>query len=226
MRRLACLILFAACTATPATPPAHTPPPPDRPENMATAYGIVRDPAGRPVANARIRAWEAGPSCTPGGGPVDRPSGADGTYEITVGRIVGPAYEGCIVLEVAAGGAVERVERPSRFASDAAGHPRTRIDVTLTPAPLLTRAEADRLIALVRTAMHTGDHDATQELALYIGGADLSEQRRTVRGIADVRLLTAGDRRYEYELVGTRPGTSMLVTIEQDSLTRIVVRQR
>lgn len=221
MRRLACLIVFlAACTTT---PPLESPPPPDRPENMASAYGIVRDPGGRPVANARIRAWEANVSCTPQGGPVSRPSGADGAYEITVGRSVGPAYEGCIVLEVAAGGAVERIERPVRFASDRAGHSRTRVDVTLTPAPMLTRAEADRLIAMVRNAMHTGDHDATQELALYTGGADLTEQRRSVRGIADVRLLTAGDRRYEYELVGTRPGTSLRVTIAQDSLTRITI---
>jgi hypothetical protein len=68
--------------------------------------------------------------------------------------------------------------------------------------------------------MHEGPPSATEELALYTQD-DITPHRRSLRGIADVRLLSENDRRFEYELVGMRPGTSVRVTIAQDSLTRI-----
>lgn len=219
MRRLACLLLLllAACATRPAQqPPASTPPPPDRMENVVTAFGIIKDPAGKPLQNVRVRAWEADGHCDAIGGPVTRTSGSDGAYEVTVGRRVGPEFEGCIVLEFAAGGAVAFLPRNAHFARDS----RLKIDVMLPPARVLTRAEADRLMQVVRGAMHEGSPAAVEELALYTRD-DLTPHRRNLRGISDVRLVSEGDRRFEYELAGMRPGTSVRVTIAQDSLTSI-----
>jgi hypothetical protein len=217
MRPLACLlVLLAACATQPAQQTVSTPPPPDRPENVATAFGIIKDPAGKPLQHARIRAWEADGHCDAIGGPITRTSGSDGAYEVTVGRSVGPEFEGCIVLEFAAGGSVAFLPRNAHFARDS----RLKIDVTLPPARLLNRAEADRLMQVVRGAMHEGSPAAAEELALYTQD-DITPHRRNLRGITDVRLLSEGDRRFEYELVGMRPGTSVRVTIAQDSLTRI-----
>lgn len=223
MRRAACLTFLVVAACLPPQPmpttPASTPPPPVRPENVVTAFGVVRDPANAPLANARVRGWEADGHCDAVGGPVTRLSGPDGTYEITVGRRVGPAFEGCIVLEFAAGGSVALVQQNARFASGAEAA-RLPLNVVLPPARLLTRAEADRLIEVVRHAMHEGWQAAIEELALYTQ-EDYTEHRRQLRGIAGVQLLSEGDRRFEYELTGTRPGTSVRVTIEQDALTRI-----
>jgi len=216
MRRLACLLVLGIAACATRQLAVHTPPPPDRQENVVTAFGVIKDPAGQPLQHARIRAWEADGHCDAIGGPITRTSGADGTYEVTVGRRVGPEFEGCIVLEFAAGGSVAFLPRNAHFARDS----RLKIDVTLPPARLLTRADADRLIAVVRGAMHEGSPTAVEELALYTQ-ADITPHRRSLRGIADVRLLSEGDRRFEYELVGMRPGTSVRVTIAQDSLTRI-----
>ena len=216
MRRLACLLVLAACASQPRQQPANTPPPPDRQENVVTAFGVIKDPAGTPLQHARIRAWEADGHCDAIGGPITRTSGSDGTYEVTVGRKAGPEFEGCIVLEFAAGGSVAFLPRNAHFARDS----RLRIDVTLPPARLLTRAEADRLIAVVRGALHEGSPTAVEELALYTQD-DVTPHRRSLRGITDVRLVSEGERRFEYELVGMRPGTSVRVTIAQDSLTRI-----
>lgn len=223
MRRAACLtiLLLAACLPPKPVPsaPAATPPPPVRPENVVTAFGVVRDPAGAPLPNARVRGWEADGHCDAIGGPVTRLTGADGSYEITLGRTVGPAFEGCVVLEFAAGGSVALLQQNARFASGAEAT-RLPLDVVLPPARLLTRAEADRLIEVVRHAMHEGWQAAAEELALYTQ-EDYTEHRRQLRGIAGVRLVAGGDRRFEYELTGTRPGTSVRVTIAQDALTRI-----
>lgn len=217
MRRLACLlVLLAACTTQPAQPLVSTPPPPVRPENVVTAFGIIKDPAGRPLQHVRVRAWEADGHCDAIGGPNTRTSGSDGAYEVTVGRRVGPAFEGCIVLEFAAGGSVAFLPRNASFSQDS----RLKIDVLLPPARVLNRAEADRLIQVVRGAMHEGSPAAVEELALYTQD-DITPHRRNLRGITDVRLVSEGDRRFEYELVGMRPGTSVRVTIAQDSLTRI-----
>ena len=224
MRRLAALLLFVSCATAP-PPPASVPPPPDRPENVVTASGIVRDPGGAPLAGVRIRAWEADAACTPDGGPITRHSGSDGRYDITVGRRIGPQYEGCIVLELTSGGAVERVQRNATFAPERAGIGRLTVDAVLQPAPLLTRAEAERLMELVRSALSGGGHEVTEELALYTGRADLTPYQRELRGVGDVRLVSAGDRRYEFELTGVRPGTSARVTVSQPgSLTRIDFR--
>ena len=222
-RRAACLLLFlSACATAPPRPlpSANTPPPPQRPENVVTAYGIVRDPAGALLEHARLRAWEADDRCDAIGGPVTRHSGAGGTYEITVGRRVGPQFEGCVVLEVAAGGAVALLRRNAHFAPETTGLHRQRIDVTLPPARLLDRAEADRLVAVVRRALHEGAQDAVEELALYTRH-DYTPYRRRMRGISAVRLVSEGEGRFVYELSGTVPETSVTVTIEQNALTRI-----
>lgn len=219
MRRLACLlVLAAACATQPAQPPVSTPPPPDRQENVVTAFGVIKDPAGKPLEHVRVRAWEADGHCDAIGGPVTRTSGSDGTYDVTVGRRVGPEFEGCIVLEFAAGGSVAFLPRNAHFARDS----RLKIDVLLPPAKALTRAEAERLMQVVRGAMHEGSPSAVEELALYTQD-DITPHRRNLRGITDVRLVSESDRRFEYELTGMRPGTSARVTITQDSLTRIMI---
>lgn len=221
MRRLACLLLLTACvTQPPVTPPAGTPPPPHRPANVVTAFGVVRDPAGQPLEHARVRAWEADVDCDAIGGPITRHSAADGTYEITVGNKVGPQFEGCIVVEIAAGGSVALLQRGATYAPESAGISRLRIDVALPPPRPLTRAEADRLIEIVRSALHEGPLFATEQLALYTR-EDIVPYRRDLRGIAEVRLVSEGERRFEYELTGTRPGTSVRVVMEQGALTRI-----
>jgi hypothetical protein len=214
MRRLACLLFLAACATQPQV--ATTPPPPDRAENVVTAYGTIRDPGGQPLEHARIRAWEADGGCDAIGGPLTRFSGSDGTYEVTVGRRTGPEFEGCIVLEFAAGGSVAFLPRNAHFSPQS----RVKIDVTLPPARLLTRAEADRLVDVVRNAIDAGWESAVEELALYTQD-DYTEHRRNLRGVAGVQLVSEADRRFEYELTGTRPDTSLRVTISQDSLTRV-----
>lgn len=231
MRNLLFALLLTACTApVAAPPPASTPPPPpDRPENAAVAAGIVRDAAGRAVERARVTAWAADPSCTPRGIPQSVVTGEDGSYQVRVEAGVGPQFDGCIVLEAAAGGAVTKTQQSVRYAPDRAGGNDVRLDITLPPAPPLTRAEADRLVALVVEAMRH-DHEAVQELALYLGRSTtdtysyLTPFAQRTRGVeAPPRLAVQSGRTFEYELTGRRPGTSMRVIVAQDALTRVDV---
>jgi hypothetical protein len=77
-------------------------------------------------------------------------------------------------------------------------------------------------VEIARKAFHSGDPEASDELGLYTDRTELTAFRRQLRGIGEVRLVSAGDRRYEYEFSGTRPGTAMRMTIEQNGpLTRI-----
>ncbi|HYH08427.1 MAG TPA: hypothetical protein VEK11_15330 [Thermoanaerobaculia bacterium] len=222
MRRLAILTILTACATAP--PPASTPPPPIRPQNAAVAAGVICDASGRPVSRAAISAWAADPACNVVGRPETAVSGEDGSYQIRVGREVGPRFDACIVLEVRGGGAMTRVQHPVHYAPDSAGANRVSVGITLPPATLLTRAEADRLIDVVQRALRR-EQEAVRELALYLNlhesdtYAALAPFMQRVRGIESVALLEEGDRQYVYELRGVR-GT-MRVTIAQDSLTRI-----
>lgn len=223
MRSLLALLLITACAAQQPQrePAATTPPPPLRPENAAVATGIVTDGSGRPVPFARVAAWAADPACRTIGRPVVHVSGADGRYELRVPSSVGPEFEACIVAEAAANGSTVRVQQPVHYASDAAGRNAARIDLVLPQPPLLTRAEADRLIALLGAAMR-GEQDAVEELKLYVPDLSmLSSLARYTRGIDSVRMVSEGDRRFVYELKGRRPERNVQVTVAQDTLTRI-----
>ena len=223
-RHIPLLLLLAACAVTPSTPPpASTPPPPHRPENAAVATGIIRDAGGRAVSRAAIRAWAADPACNVIEPPTEVVSGEDGSYEVRVGRTVGPQFDACIVLEARAGGATARVQQPVRYV---ANPPSVPIDMTLLPAALLTRDEANRLIDLVQRAMRN-EHEAVQELAPYLN-RDVSSAYSALAPIAQrirrpesVTLVEEGDRRYVYEMRGAR-GTAR-VTIAQDAITTITL---
>jgi hypothetical protein len=226
MRTLAALLLLAGCATQRATtitpPPAHTPPMPIRPENAAVATGIVTDASGRPVANARVRAWAADAACNPIGRPEQHVSGENGSYELRVASGVGPQFDACVVAEASAAGATVRAQQPVHYAPDTAGGNVARIDLQFPPATLLTRAEADRLIDMVRRAIH-GDNDAIEEMKLYLpqGNPALTPVSRYIRGVDAVNLVSEGDRRFTYELTGRRPGRSVQITIWQDALTHI-----
>jgi hypothetical protein len=219
---LTALMLLAACAAPRQQPPASTPPSPDRPENAAVASGTITDASGRPVASARVTAWAADAACRAAGTPVSHVSGADGTYQLRVAHGVGPEFDGCIIIEAAAGGSVVRAQRPVHYASDAAGRNGARVDLMLPQPPLLTRNEADRLIDVLRRAIQL-EQDAIDELKHYIPDAPtaLTPIAQHTRGIASVRLVSEGDRRFVYELVGRRPERNVQITIAQDVLTRI-----
>jgi len=223
MRTLAALLLLAGCAMQPATSttpaPAHTPPPPDRPENAAVATGVVTDASGRPVANARVRAFAADAACNTVGFPQQHVSGANGTYQLRVASSVGPQYDACIVVEAAAAGATVRAQSPVHYAPDSAGGNVATINLQLPPSTLLTRAEADRLIDVIGRAMRH-EQDAIEELRLY-GNPDVNPISRYTRGIDSVRLVSEGDRRFTYELTGRRPGRTIQVTIWQDAVTHI-----
>jgi hypothetical protein len=229
MRTLVALIFLAAC-ATPQTQvsqpaAANTPPPPIRPENAAVASGIVTDSSGRPVASARVSAWAADASCNPIGRPEVHVSGADGRYQLRVASSVGPEFDACIIVEAAAGGSVVRAQQLVHYASDAAGRNVATMNLMLPAAPVLTRTEADRLIQLLQNAMQ--NHDAVDELKLYIpqGQPALAPIAQYTRGIASVRLLSEGNRRFVYELTGRRAGRTIEVTVWQDALTHIDLPQ-
>jgi hypothetical protein len=221
MRTLVALLLLAGCTVQPATvpPPASTPPPPDRPENAAVATGTVMDAGGRPVANARVRVWAADAACNPIGRPEQHVTGDNGTYQLRVASSVGPQYDACIVVEAAAAGAVMRAQSPVHYAPDTVGGNVARMDLQLPPATLLTRAEADRLIEVIRHAMQ-GEQDAVEELRLY-GNPNIAPISQYTRGFDSVRVVTEGDRRYTYEVTGRRPGRTIQITIWQDAITHI-----
>lgn len=225
MRRLAILILLAACTPSATTPPpASTPPPPHRPENAAVAAGVIRDAGGRPVSRAAISAWAADPACNVVGHPETAVSGEDGSYQIRVTQSVGPQFDACIVLEARAGGTVTRAQYPVHYAPDSVGNNSVRADITLLPATLLTRQEADRLIELVQRAMRN-EYQAMQELAPYLNldssqvNAALAPFMQRTRRVENVVLLEERNGQYVYELQGGRGPTR--VTIAQDALTRI-----
>jgi hypothetical protein len=227
MKRLLVLVLLAACTTQPAAPPvASTPPPPDRPENAAVAYGVVTDAGGRPVRRAAVRAWAADPGCNARGIPASHVTGEQGTFELRVVESVGPEYDGCVVVEASAGGATARVQQPARYASDRSGRNRVQVNIALPPAPLLTRAEADRLMELVQRALRR-EHEAVQELATYLGEdvattySTLTAPMSTLRNVQSVTLVSSGPSEYLFEMTGQRPGSTARVRIAQDSLTRI-----
>jgi hypothetical protein len=220
MKRATLLLLFlSACTTAP--PPALTPPPPIRPENAATATGVIRDASGRPVPRARIRAWAADLACRTVGSPETSVSGEDGSYQVRVARGVGPQFDGCIVVEAASGGANATSQQQVHYAPDTAGGNSVHLDLTMPPAKLLTRAEADRLIALVDAAMRY-EGNARDELSLYVVDlAKLDALAQYTRGIESTRVVSDGDRRFVYEIRGRRPERNVEITISQDALTRI-----
>ena len=213
MRTLLALLLLTSCAVTTATKPAETPPPPIRPANAVDILGTVTDDAGMPVSGARISASECD-----GSNRVAHVTGADGSYELRVEHGVGPESDGCIALEAAAGGAVQRIQRQARFARGSA----IRVDLRLPRAQFLTQLDADRLIDLLRRSTEH-DADAIAELRLYLPDAptSLAPMARYTRGIASSRLVDQGDRRFVYELTGRRPGRNVRVTVRQDALTRI-----
>lgn len=222
MRRTAALLLLLiACSpASRRVPPASTPPPPPvRPENVVTVHGNVFDSAGLAVPHPRIRAWASDASCRESGEPVRVWGGASSSYEVTVERGVGPAERGCVVLEVSAGGSTARRTLPATFTTPA---PRLEADVTLGPPPRLTRAEADRIIEIVRRGLTTRDPAAVEETALFLGttpdaaAARLADAQRHLRTVTNVRML----REFVYELTGHRQ-PPLEVTITQDSVTRV-----
>jgi hypothetical protein len=222
-RQILLLVLLAACSVAPPPPPASTPPPPDRPENAAVATGVIRDAGGRAVARAAIRAWAADPACNVIGPPSEVVSGENGTYEVRVGRDVGPQFDACIVLEARAGGVTARVQQPVHYAPNP---PSVPIDITLLPAALLTREEASRLIDLVQRAMRN-EHEAVQELAPYLN-LDVSSAYTALAPIAQrirrpesVTLVEERDRHYVYEMRGARGAAR--VTIAQDAITKITL---
>ncbi len=152
-------------------------------------------------------------------------SGADGRYQLRVASSVGPEFDACIIVEAAAGGSVVRAQQLVHYASDAAGRNVATMNLMLPAAPVLTRTEADRLIQLLQNAMQ--NHDAVDELKLYIpqGQPALAPIAQYTRGIASVRLLSEGNRRFVYELTGRRAGRTIEVTVWQDALTHIDLPQ-
>lgn len=223
MRSLTLLLLLAACAPavqqqTGATAPAL----PSRPENAAVAIGTVRDAAGTPVPFARVSAWAADPACQPLGQAVSHVAGADGSYQLRVERGVGPQFDACIVVEASAGGSSVRAQNAVRYAPATGGNNGVRVDLMLPQPAILTRAEADRLAEIVRAAVSL-DQDALRELQLYVPHAQeaLTPIARYTRGIESVRLVTAGDRHYVYDLIARRPERNVRITIRQDTLTRL-----
>jgi hypothetical protein len=221
MRRAAALLFLFACSQGVAVvPPASTPPPPPtRPGNVATARGNVFDSAGQPVPHVLIQAWSADPSCKPSGEPVRIWSGASSTFNVTVDR--GAGGRGCIVLEAMAGGAKARRTFPVSAAVDV-----VEADINLPPPKRLTRAEADRIIEVVRLGINTRDRAAVDELTGYLGaGPDavsttLADIQRHLRTVTAVRFVSGSGETFVYELAGQRE-PAQTVTIRQDSLTRI-----
>jgi len=220
MRRTAALLLLlAACTATDRVPPTTPSPPPVRPENVAVLEGSVFDSAGQLVPHPRIDARAAGPSCEPEG-PLFRVwGGASSSYQLTLERGAGPAERGCVVVDVAAGGAKMRRTFPVAFSNPP--KPLTA-DLTLPPPAPLTRAEADRIIEIVRRGIVSRDREAIDELAVYLGigpeatSARLADIQRHLRTVTAVNFVDE----FTYELSGQRE-PALVVKIRQDSLTRI-----
>lgn len=222
------LLLLAACAPAVQTPPT-VPPPPVRPANAAVAFGVVADASGGAVGRARVTAWAADAACATAGNAAIVVTGTDGTYEVRVEQGVGPQFDGCIVVEAAAGGAVAREQRNVHYAPDTAGGNRVRIDLVLPPVPELDREEADRIVLLVVAGVRNDD-SAVRELALYAGRdvpetwAWLSPFAQATRGVdRPPRLLSQSGRTFTYELTGRRPGTSLRVVVAQDTLTRVEI---
>lgn len=224
MRPTAALLLLLVGCAPAAVPPATTPPPlPTRPENVAAATGVVHDSSGRPVPHARIRAWAADPSCRQEGDGVQVWSNE--RFEVTVERGVGPQERGCLIVEAAAGGSVVTRTFPATFASGGGGD-RVVADLVLPAPPALTRAEADRLMDLVRRGINTRERAAIEELAMYTREgvqelyAHLGETQRHLRTVVDMRLVSDSGGGFVYELSGHR-SPPVQVTVSQDALTRV-----
>ncbi|HEX8173063.1 MAG TPA: hypothetical protein VF824_21190 [Thermoanaerobaculia bacterium] len=226
MRSFAILLLLAAACTTTTVPPASTPPPPpDRPENLVVARGVVFDANGGRAAFARVRAWAADPSCVATREPFVVRAGADGSYEVTADVGVGPQYDGCLIVEAASGGAVVKKQTPVRFASGADA-PHETLDLYLPRPEPLTRAEAERLIGVVKSALVTRDTAAVEELSLYTDRGrealytTLGELQRRIRTVLTTALTSERGGRYVYVLSGQRE-PPVTVTIEQDVRTKI-----
>ena len=220
MRRTAALLLLLTACAPRTVPPASTPPPPpERPNNRIVVHGNVFDSSGQPVPHPRVRAWAADPSCNPAGDPVQVWGGASSSFEVTIERGVGPAERGCLVIDATGGGATSRRAFPVTFSNSGE---RVERDITLPPPQILSRAEADRVIDVVRTAIVSRDRAAVEELAGYLAitpeaaYSRLGDIQRHLRTVTEVVFIEP----YVYELKGHRD-PPLRVRVTQDSVTRV-----
>jgi chromosome condensin MukBEF complex kleisin-like MukF subunit len=116
-------------------------------------------------------------------------------------------------------------QTPVRFASGPDA-PRETLDLYLPRPEPLTRAEAERLIGVVKNALVTRDTAAVEELSLYTDRGrealytTLGELQRRIRTVLTTTLTSERGGRYVYVLSGQRE-PPVTVTIEQDVRTKI-----
>lgn len=225
---LACRTGTVPTPSTPPIPPESPPPLPERNTNVAHIEGRVLDAEGRGVDGARITAWGAGSDCRPEGYPVVTIAGPAGEYALSLERGVGPDEWGCIAAEARAGGALTNLERPILFTA-AKGDRRSRLDleISLPRAPILTRAEGERLIGVLVAALKSGDEAAIEELDLYIRGdrqrvnAALDAYRQYLRGVSEIEFVDAeGSHWMRWRLTGAA-GRTVPTSVYRETLIEL-----
>ncbi|HEX7150003.1 MAG TPA: carboxypeptidase-like regulatory domain-containing protein [Thermoanaerobaculia bacterium] len=230
VRLLGILLLLASCTTAPAPAPAPPstppPPPPVRPANLVLVSGQVVDARGAVVEGASVEVTPADIACAPMGPPTGALTDANGQYNVTVESSVGPAHEGCVLVEAAALGASGSGRAMARFQMP--GLPAV-VDIGLGTPPPLTVTDAEELIAALRAVINQNDQKAFAKLVPYVpnGWNGLSVAVRDMRAVlgGDLRGYrpTAnsmnGHTQFEYELHGD--GGRLSTVIVQDVTRRI-----
>ena len=157
------------------------------------------------------------------GEPNRRTSSAEGLYMIEVETTAGPDLPGCVVVEAKAGGSTVRGQAPVTFSNSPTSET-ARVDLTLRDPAMLDRAEADRIINLLTSALHA--HDAEPELAEFLRVEPqnvrgvLDDYRMLLRGVASTDFVRSDGRSFTYLLRGTN-GKTVSTTVTQDPLRRV-----
>lgn len=185
----AALLLSIGCRVSELAPaPSTPPPPPERPVNVAWITGSVADASGLHVESPEIRATIADADYEPAG-PSFQGVMEGGGFRVRLEDGTGPVGEQCVVVEASFGGATGRAMTRVTFGSYAPPRPEqsAHVAIRLDPAPPLTRAIGDRLVAQLVRAIGNPDEPGLAAVGRHVWGGEPA-----VRAAADAYRRTLG----------------------------------
>jgi hypothetical protein len=168
----------------------------------ATVSGTVRHETHGEAGFAQVTLWRADPSCKPIAVAAQATADHAGRYDL-------PLQEAgdCIVAEAVAAGARGRATSPARA--------QVALDIRLDPAPPLTRADADALVASLKAAINDNDEAAINAIAPHFLVHDdeairvgIEHLRVALGKVATARLVEERPGDYVYEIAGTNGATT------------------
>ena len=224
---LLCGLLFGACIRpVPDAPSVPPPPEPRREVNSATVHGRILSSSGFSVSHAAVVVHLADRDCRRLGPAVGSVTDESGEYLAVLESGVGPAHDGCLVVEASSGGATGSVVQEARFSSES---PRARVDIALESGDRLDAQAAGMLVSRLVDAINDPASGSSDLELFVLHGPEalrvgLEQYRKTLGQVIRVQPLPpeAHDlARFRFELEGTTGETS-IVDVHQEDLVRLL----